>query len=29
MGSVSDRVAHYARSSVMVVRKDLFEESPA
>jgi nucleotide-binding universal stress UspA family protein len=29
MGSVSDRVAHYARCSVMVVRKDLFEEPPA
>ena len=29
MGSVSDRVAHYARCSVMVVRKDPFGEPPA
>ena len=29
MGSVSDRVAHYARCSVMVVRKDLLGEPPA
>jgi Universal stress protein family len=25
MGSVSERVAHYARCSVMVVRKDLYD----
>jgi nucleotide-binding universal stress UspA family protein len=29
MGSVSERVAHYARCSVMVVRKDLYGEPPA
>jgi nucleotide-binding universal stress UspA family protein len=29
MGSVSEWVAHYARCSVMVVRKDLYGEPPA
>ena len=29
MGSVSERVAHYARCSVMVVRRDLYGEPPA
>jgi nucleotide-binding universal stress UspA family protein len=29
MGSVSERVAHYARCSVMVVRKDLYDRPPA
>jgi nucleotide-binding universal stress UspA family protein len=29
MGSVSERVAHYARCSVMVVRKDLYDRPSA
>ena len=29
MGSVSERVARYARCSVMVVRKDLYDRPPA
>src|SRR5918999_570828 len=29
MGSVSERVAHYARCSVMVVRRDQYGEPPA
>jgi nucleotide-binding universal stress UspA family protein len=28
MGSVSERVSHYARCSVMVVRRDLYERPP-
>jgi nucleotide-binding universal stress UspA family protein len=29
MGSVSEKVSRYARCSVMVVRKDLYEQGPA
>ncbi len=29
MGSVSERVTRYARCSVMVVRKDLYDRPPA
>jgi nucleotide-binding universal stress UspA family protein len=29
MGSVSERIARYARCSVMVVRKDLYDRPPA
>ena len=29
MGNVSEKVSRYARCSVMVVRKDLYEHRPA